>query len=46
MCRAIALGRDEIYIEYIKKLKRRFTFMRAMQKDLLSEIFVCTACST
>lgn len=30
--RAIALGRDEIYIEYIKKLKRRFTFMRAMQK--------------
>ena len=30
--RAIALGRDEIYIEYIKKLKRRFAFMRAMQK--------------
>lgn len=30
--RAIALDRDEIYIEYIKKLKRRFAFMRATQK--------------
>lgn len=30
--RAIAMGRDEIYTGYIKKLKKRFTFMRVMQK--------------